>query len=92
MVAANNFYWRSGDERTLRDDFQKIVSVLTAHQIALWKYDVQTGECTFSDEYFRILGLDKSGIRFEDVEDSYRFFYADDLKPYQEAFARMLGQ
>lgn len=37
MEAGKNFYWRSNDEDTQQEDFLKIVSVLTAHQIALWE-------------------------------------------------------
>lgn len=91
MEEPDNFYWRSGDGRTMQDDFRKIVSVLTAHQIALWEYDISTGACNFSDDYFRILGLDKAGIYFCSVEDSYRFFHSDDIEPYQTTFNRMLS-
>lgn len=90
MEVADSFYWKSGDGSALQDDFRKIVSVLIAHQIALWEYDVPTGVCNFSDDYFRILGLDKAGIRFCSVEDSYRFFYPDDLELYKKAFHQML--
>lgn len=37
----------------LKEDYQKITSVLAGHQIAFWEYDIPTGECNFTDEYFR---------------------------------------
>lgn len=84
-------YWRSEEREAMQDDAQKIVSVLSAHQIALWEYDTRTGNCSFSDDYFRILGLDRLGIHFRDVEDSYNFFHPDDLKTYQDEFKKMLS-
>lgn len=91
MEAGKNFYWRSNDGDTQQEDFQKIVSVLTAHQIALWEYDVLTGKCNFSDDYFKILGLDGFGIHFDTLEDSYLFIHPDDKAIYAEAFQNMLA-
>lgn len=90
MEAGYNSYWRSDERETMQEDFQKIVSVLTAHQIALWEYDIPTGRCSFSGDYFLILGLDRSNIRFKDMEGSYRFIHPDDLPSYQEEFGKML--
>ena len=30
-------------------NYQEILSVLAAHQIALWEYDIITGKCSFSE-------------------------------------------
>ena len=30
------------------DRHQKIVSVLAAHKVALWEYDIRTGVCSFA--------------------------------------------
>ena len=90
MEAEYNSYWRSDERETIQEDFQKIVSVLTAHQIALWEYDIPTGRCSFSDDYFLILGLDKLNIHFKDMEESYHFIHPDDLPSYQEEFEKML--
>lgn len=90
METEYNSYWRSDERETIQDDFQKIVSVLTAHQIALWEYDIPTGRCSFSDDYFQILGLDKLNIHFKDMEESYHFIHPDDLPSYQEEFEKML--
>ena len=90
MNPGYNPYWRSDERETLQEDFQKIVSVLNAHQIALWEYDILTGKCSFSNDYFRILGLDRLGIHFRDVEGSYNFIHPDDLNTYQNEFGKML--
>lgn len=90
METEYNSYWRSDERETIQEDFQKIVSVLTAHQIALWEYDIPTGRCSFSDDYFQILGLDKLNIHFKDMEESYHFIHPDDLPSYQEEFEKML--
>lgn len=87
----NLYYWRSDERETVQDDLQKVISVLNAHLIALWEYDIQTKQCSFSDEYFHILGLDKLGIRYSDVEDSYRYIHPEDLPSYQAAFDEMLA-
>ena len=44
----------TGDLENLKDNYQKITSVLAGHQIAFWEYDIPTGECNFTDEYFHI--------------------------------------
>ena len=41
----------------IRENSQKKLYVLAAHQIALWEYDIPTGKCSFTDDYFRTLGL-----------------------------------
>lgn len=83
----------SANENTeiIRENSQKIHSVLAAHQIALWEYDISTGKCSFADDYFRVLGLKKAGIVFEGIDDFYRFTHPEDLETYQTAFARMLA-
>ena len=90
MESGYNPYWRSDERETIQEDFLKIVSVLNAHQIALWEYDILTRKCSFSNDYFRILGLNQLGIYFEDVEASYKFIHPDDLPAYQDAFEKML--
>ena len=51
----------------LKEDYQKITSVLAGHQIAFWEYDIPTGECNFTDEYFSILGDKKELVTQEDL-------------------------
>lgn len=80
----------TGDLENLKDNYQKITSVLAGHQIAFWEYDIPTGECNFTDEYFHILGLKEAGIIFRDINDFYRFAHPEDVISYQTTFARML--
>ena len=68
------------------DRHQKIVSVLAAHKVALWEYDIRTGVCSFDEDYFRILGLTEAGVEFSDIDDFYRFAHPDDVSNYREAF------
>ncbi|WP_300702087.1 ATP-binding protein [Bacteroides sp.] len=56
----------------------KVTSVLAAHQIALWEYDIKTKECTFNEKYFHILGLDKVGIRYKNLEEFCECVHPDD--------------
>lgn len=72
------------------DRHQKIISVLAAHKVALWEYDIRTGVCNFDEDYFRILGLAEAGVVFSDIDDFYRFAYPGDVSNYREAFGRML--
>lgn len=72
-------------------DYQQVLSVLAAHRIALWEYDIASGRCHFGEDYFRILELDKAGIFFADLEDFYRFACPEDEAAYREAFAKMLA-
>ena len=57
------------DENTelLKEKLLKVNSVLAAHQIALWEINVNTLECTFTQEYFESLGLDKVGICYQNL-------------------------
>ena len=75
----------------VRGNLQNILSVLAAHQIALWEYDIPTGGCSFSADYFCTLGLGKAGVFFKDMDEFYKFAHPEDLKPYQAAFAEMLA-
>ena len=79
----------TGNLENLKDNYQKITSVLAGHQIAFWEYDIPTGECNFTDEYFHILGLKEAGIIFRDINDFYRFAHPEDVI-YQTTFAQML--
>lgn len=66
------------DVEKLKENFRKAASVLATQQIALWEYDVKEQKCYFSDEYFKILGLDKAGILYKDLEELYCFVHPDD--------------
>jgi len=79
------------NKQGIDDRHQKIVSVLAAHKVALWEYDIRTGVCSFDEDYFRILGLTEAGVEFSDIDDFYRFAHPDDVSNYREAFGRMLA-
>ena len=52
MEPDTNLYSQSENSEIIRENSQKILSVLAAHQIALWEYDISTGKCSFTDDYF----------------------------------------
>lgn len=91
MEPAINLYSSNEKSELIRENYQEILSVLAAHQIALWEYDIITGKCSFSDDYFSTLGLKDTGIIFEDIDDFYRFIHPEDAESYQQAFAEMLS-
>lgn len=62
----------------IKENFLKVKSVLAAHQIALWEINIVTLECTFTEEYFASLGLDKVGIHFRNLEEFFNFVHPDD--------------
>ena len=68
------------DENTelLKEKLLKVNSVLAAHQIALWEININTLECTFTQDYFESLGLDKVGIRYQNLEEFCSFVHPDD--------------
>ena len=57
MEPAINLYSSNEKSELIRENSQEILSVLAAHQIASWEYDIPTGKCSFTDDYFRTLGL-----------------------------------
>lgn len=89
IVEADSFTSEEELEK-LKDKYQKITSVLSAHQIALWEYDIATGQCSFTDDYFQVLGLKKVGITFRNIEDFFQYAHPDDLLPYWNSFNQML--
>ena len=62
MEPAIDLYSSNEKSELIRENSQEILSVLAAHQIALWEYDIITGKCSFSDDYFSTLGLKNAGI------------------------------
>ncbi|MDR0894997.1 MAG: response regulator [Prevotellaceae bacterium] len=90
MVIENNFYRKSTDKDTSDENILKIVSVLAAHGMALWEYDIPSDTCYLPSEYFRILGLDKIGIYFTDVQESFAFIHPDDLPEYKKFYTQIL--
>ena len=91
MEPDTNLYSPNENNEIIRENSQKILSVLAAHQIALWEYDIPTGKCSFTDDYFRTLGLKEAGVVFKDINDFYHFAYPEDINAYQTAFAKMLA-
>lgn len=89
MVEADSFTNEEEFEK-LKDKYQKIASVLSVHQIALWEYDIATGQCSFTDDYFQVLGLKKAGITFKNIEDFFQYAHPDDLLSYWNSFNQML--
>ena len=61
MEPDTNFYSPNENNEIIRENSQKNLSVLAAHQIAFWEYDIPTGKCSFTDDYFRTLGLKEAG-------------------------------
>ena len=49
MEPAINLYSPNEKSELIRENYQEILSVLAAHQIALWEYDIITGRCSFSE-------------------------------------------
>lgn len=91
MRPDTNLYSSTENSEIIKENSQKILSVFAAHQIALWEYDILTGKCSFTDDYFRTLGLKEVGIVFQDIDDFQRFAHPDDIDTYNRAFAEMLA-
>lgn len=68
----------SDEIEQLKEKIQMLSAALATHQIAIWEYDYQTGTFLFTEEYFRILGLDKAGIRFKNIEEFFPFLHPED--------------
>ena len=49
MQPAINLYSSNEKSELIRENYQEILSMLAAHQIALWEYDIITGKCSFSE-------------------------------------------
>lgn len=62
----------------LNEKVQMLKAVLASHQIAIWEYDFPTESFLFPDEYFRILGLEKAGIHYQNMDELSQFVHPDD--------------
>ncbi len=49
MAPAINLYSPNEKSGLIRENYQEILSVLAAHQLALWEYDIITGKGFFSE-------------------------------------------
>lgn len=49
MEPAIYLYSPNEKSKLIRENYQEILSVLAAHQIALWEYDIITGKCSFQN-------------------------------------------
>lgn len=47
MEPAINLYSPNEKSELIRENYQEILSVLAAHQIALWEYDINYGQMLF---------------------------------------------
>lgn len=74
----------------LKDKYEKINSVLSAHQIALWEYDITIGSFDYEDNYFQVLGLKETGIFFKDIKEFYHCIYPNDLSSYKKSFFELI--
>ena len=86
MEPDTNLYSPNENNEIIRENSQKILSVLAAHQIALWEYDIPTGKCSFTDDYFRTLGLKEAGGVFKDIYDFFHFAYPRGYKCLSDSF------
>ena len=91
MNENDRFFPAEKHDHSIENKYRNVISVLAAHRIALWEYDIPTGACCFDDDYFRVLGLRDAGIEFADIDDFYRFAHPDDVDSYRNAFECMLA-
>ena len=91
MNENDRFFPPEKHDHSIENKYRNVISVLAAHRIALWEYDIPTGACSFDDDYFRVLGLRDAGIEFADIDDFYRFAHPDDVDSYRNAFECMLA-
>lgn len=71
----------SDEIEQLKEKNQMLSAVLATHQIAIWEYDFLTESYLFPDEYFQILGLEKAGIHYNNMDELSLFVHPED-KPF----------
>ena len=76
--------------RYTEDAYERLLSVLAAHKIAVWEYDLQNGKMSFSKDYFRTLGFEEEGIVFTYMNDFSAFLHRDDAASYFRQFNEFL--
>lgn len=85
-------FFGKNKEDVMRDNYQKMVSVLAANQIAFWEYDIPTNTCLFAEDYFRVLGLEQIGVLFTSKEEAFSYFHPDDVALFQQTFQQVVAR
>ncbi len=66
---------------------RNIISMLSVHQVGIWEYDIESNQLRFVNDFFRILGLDRIGVKCSTLEELYEYIYPDDLPVFNKAFS-----
>lgn len=64
--------------KQLQESNRILKEVFAAQKMYVWSYDFATDTYSFSDEYFKMLQLDKAGIRFSNFKEMMQFVHPDD--------------
>ena len=91
MEPDTNLYSPNENNEIIREEFPKDTFCTCRTSNCFMGIDIPTGKCSFTDDYFRMLGLKEAGVVFKDIDDFYRFVYPEDMNTYQTAFTNMLA-
>lgn len=91
MDADFNFLSTEGDSEVVKRNCRKIISILGAHKVALWFYDVNTNSIGFSDDFFKNLGLEEVGIQYDTYEGFIHSVHPNDVVNYLNAFHSIMS-
>lgn len=72
-------------EMRLRDNAYLLAEVQKISKVGGWEYDVRTGNSTFTNEVYDILGT-----RIRSQEEAFQYFYPDHRLLVQESFQKAL--
>jgi PAS domain S-box-containing protein len=82
---------RKKAEEELRRSEAYLAKAERLSHIGSWAWNVSTGELFWSEEHFRILGLDPSK-RMPKVGEGLRFIHPEDLPAVEQAFAKVMHE
>jgi PAS domain S-box-containing protein len=82
---------RKKAEDELRRSEAYLATAERLSHIGSWAWNVSTGELFWSEEHFRILGLDPSK-RMPKIDEGLRFIHPEDLPAVEQAFARIMQE
>jgi PAS domain S-box-containing protein len=72
-------------EETIRDSQSELAEAQRMARIGSWRWDIRTGEVTWSDEHWAILALEPGEVLKIDIEFFDSFVHPDDLKVVRDA-------
>ncbi|MEF3255886.1 MAG: PAS domain S-box protein, partial [Deferribacterales bacterium] len=80
-----------GLEDRLKEERDKLSTIIEASQLGTWEWNIQTGETVFNDKWADIIGYTLDELQPTNIDTWIRFTHPEDLKKSNEFLERHLN-